>query len=76
MATSGHFKNKSAKNISGLNMVNPDFKAPKFDKKQNSLLLANIMHIARFFNLSGADMPLSSCSLVTYFWVNESDHRQ
>ena len=37
----------------------------KFDKKQNLLLLAHIMHIAHFFNLYGADMRLISCRWVT-----------
>ena len=51
MAASGHLKNKLTKNISGLKMVMPDFKASKFDKKLNSLLSAHSMHIAHFLNL-------------------------
>ena len=35
-------------------------------KKQNSPLLAHIMHIAHFLNLYGADMRRISCRWVTY----------
>ena len=47
-------------------MIILGFNASKFDKKQNSLLLAHIMHIAHFFNLYRADMRLISCKWVTY----------
>ena len=46
-------------------MIILGFKAAKFDKKQNSLLLAHIIHIAHFLNLYGADMRLISCRWVT-----------
>ena len=48
--------------IPGLKMVNLGFKASHFHtKKLNSLLKANIMHIAHFLNLYGADMRFISC---------------
>ena len=47
-------------------MIILGFKTLKLDKKQNSLLLAYIMHIAHFLNLYGADMRLISCRWVTY----------
>ena len=37
--------------IFGLKMIILIFKASKIDKKQNSPLLAHIMHIAHFLNL-------------------------
>ena len=42
------------------------FKASKFDKKQNSLLLDHIMHIAHFLDLNRADMRLIPCRWVTF----------
>ena len=36
------------------------------DKKQNSPLLAQIMHVAHFLNLYGADMRFISCKWATY----------
>ena len=41
------------------------YKASQFDKKQNLLLLAHIMHIAHFLNLNKADMRLILCRWVT-----------
>ena len=42
--------------ISSIKMIILDFEAATFDKKQNLLVLAHIMHIAHFLNLYGADM--------------------
>ena len=52
--------------VSGLKMIILGFKTSKIVKKQNSLLLAHIMHIAHFHSLYGADMRLISCRWVTY----------
>ena len=55
--------------ISSIKMIILDFEASTFDKKQNLLVLAHIMHIAHFLNLYGADMRLISCR-----WVKYSNH--
>ena len=52
--------------IFGPKMIILGFKALKFDKKQNLLILAHIMHIVHFLNLYGADMRLISCRWVTF----------
>ena len=51
-------------------MIILSFKASKFDKQQNSPLLADIMHIANFLDLYGADKRLISCRWVTYISVD------